>query len=259
MGLTILSGPPRDGGSAFSLPSTTTSTLAVNCLAWTGSGSVRLQCGDEATSGFTIGLSTDSGGGFAPAPSGDVTASCPSNTSAGSCSALWCATANAIGASCRPSGRGSGRRRRRPYCGAAAAGAVVRWAAVHDRQRTFCWRSRWCCSSSRSGHPARSGDRQPLRGRCEHLPMTSDTRQLPKNERARSVPGPNILDCMSRARVSSWRSRKSEPGRRIAGPCWSHCGQPHLHASADRATAVLDVEARPEAAVWMERAPSFVG
>ena len=97
-GLTILTRNVGDGGSAYSV--TTTSALPVSCLTWTMAG--LFACADEASAGFTIGLSTDSGGTFAPLLRlGDVTvASCPTNTSAGSCSASWCATANAIGASC---------------------------------------------------------------------------------------------------------------------------------------------------------------
>ena len=97
-GLTILTRTAGDGGSAYSV--TETSALPVSCLTWTAAG--LFACADEATAGFTIGLSTDGGGTFAPLLRlGDVTvASCPANTSAASCSALWCATASAIGASC---------------------------------------------------------------------------------------------------------------------------------------------------------------
>ena len=97
-GLTILTRTVGDGGSTYSV--TTASALPVSCLTWTMAG--LFACANEASAGFTIGLSTDAGDTFAPLLRlGDVTvASCPTNTSAGSCSALWCVTANAIGASC---------------------------------------------------------------------------------------------------------------------------------------------------------------
>ena len=97
-GITVLTRTAGDGGSAFAV--TTTSTLPVNCLTWTASG--LFACADEATSGFTIGVSTDGARTFAPLLHlADLTpVSCAADAPATSCTALWCSTATTIGASC---------------------------------------------------------------------------------------------------------------------------------------------------------------
>ncbi|HVZ89430.1 MAG TPA: hypothetical protein VHG72_20885 [Polyangia bacterium] len=101
-GLTILARSAGDGGSTFAV--TRTSPLSVNCLTWTATG--LFACANEATAGFTIGISTDEGGNFTPLLHlADLTpASCVSDASAASCGAQWCATAMAIGASCTVKG-----------------------------------------------------------------------------------------------------------------------------------------------------------
>jgi hypothetical protein len=97
-GLTILTRTAGDGGSAFAV--TTTSPLPVSCLTWTASG--LFACADEATSGFTIGVSTDGARTFTPLLRlADLTpASCTGDASVTSCASQWCSTAMAIGASC---------------------------------------------------------------------------------------------------------------------------------------------------------------
>jgi len=97
-GITVLTRTGGDGGSAFAV--TTTSTLPVNCLTWTANG--LFACADEATSGFTIGVSTDGARTFAPLLHlADLTpVSCAGDASVTSCAAQWCSTAMSIGASC---------------------------------------------------------------------------------------------------------------------------------------------------------------
>jgi len=75
--------------------------LPVDCLTWAYAG--LYACADEAIAGFTIGVSTDGGETFTPILHlKDLTpASCASASSAGSCAAQWCSTANA--APCRRS------------------------------------------------------------------------------------------------------------------------------------------------------------
>ena len=97
-GLTILTRKAGDGGSAFTLA--TTSPLPVSCLTWTASG--LFACADEATSGFTIGVSKDGGMTFTPLLHlAELTpVSCAGDASATSCAAQWCSTAMAVGAPC---------------------------------------------------------------------------------------------------------------------------------------------------------------
>jgi hypothetical protein len=97
-GLTILARVAGDAGSSYTV--TTTRPLPVTCLTWTAVG--LYACGDDATIGFTIGLSSDGGATFNPLLRlAELTpASCAASTSAAACGALWCATATVIGATC---------------------------------------------------------------------------------------------------------------------------------------------------------------
>ena len=103
-GLTILSRTPGDAASGSAYAVTTTNPLPVSCLTWTAEG--LFACADEATAGFTIGVSTDEGGSFSPLLhlANLKLASCPADTSAAACTAQWCSTAMAIGASCVATG-----------------------------------------------------------------------------------------------------------------------------------------------------------
>ena len=97
-GVTILGRSGGDAGGGYA--TTTTNPLPVSCLTWTASG--LYACADEVTAGFTIGISTDGGHTFtALLHLKDLTsATCAPASSAGLCSAQWCSTATAIGASC---------------------------------------------------------------------------------------------------------------------------------------------------------------
>jgi len=97
-GLTILGRAGVDAGGGYATAAN--APLPVDCLTWASAG--LYACADEATAGFTIGVSTDGGETFTPILHlKDLTpASCASTSSAGSCAAQWCSTANAIGASC---------------------------------------------------------------------------------------------------------------------------------------------------------------
>ena len=97
-GVTIFGRTGGDAGGSYA--TTSTALLPVNCLTWASAG--LYACADEATAGFTIGVLTDSGETFAPVLHlKDLTpASCAAASSAGSCAAQWCSTANALGASC---------------------------------------------------------------------------------------------------------------------------------------------------------------
>lgn len=97
-GMAILARTAGDAGGGYA--TMTTTPLPVTCLTWASAG--LYACADEATAGFTIGLSTDGGGTFDPLLHlKDLTsASCAPASSAGSCAAEWCSIANAIGASC---------------------------------------------------------------------------------------------------------------------------------------------------------------
>lgn len=97
-GLTILTRTAGDGGNAFAV--TTTNPLPVSCLTWTANG--LFACADEATSGFTIGVSTDGARTFMPLLRlADLTpVTCAGDASATSCAAQWCSTAATLGVSC---------------------------------------------------------------------------------------------------------------------------------------------------------------
>jgi hypothetical protein len=97
-GLTILGRAGVDAGGGYA--TIANAPLPVDCLTWAYAG--LYACADEAIAGFTIGVSTDGGETFTPILHlKDLTpASCASASSAGSCAAQWCSTANAIGASC---------------------------------------------------------------------------------------------------------------------------------------------------------------
>jgi MYXO-CTERM domain-containing protein len=103
-GVTILGRTFGDAGSVYA--AVTDNPLAVSCLTWTASG--LYACADEATAGFTIGISIDGGRTFAPLLHlKDLTAAaCAPASSAGLCEAQWCSTAAAIGASCAGSSDG---------------------------------------------------------------------------------------------------------------------------------------------------------
>jgi hypothetical protein len=153
-GLTILTNTVEDASSAYSVART--SALPVSCLTWTTAG--LFACADEATAGFTVGLSTDGGGTFAPLLRlADVTAaSCPDDTSASPCSALWCATANEIGASCLASGDAATMD--------AANGAGVDGGRLVEPRAAGCGCS--TCGSSRSLAVALALAISVLRARC---------------------------------------------------------------------------------------------
>ncbi|HVZ88629.1 MAG TPA: hypothetical protein VHG72_16780 [Polyangia bacterium] len=97
-GFTIFTRIAADGGSTFAV--TMASSLPVNCLTWTAGG--LFACADEATAGFTIGLSSDGGATFTPLLRlAELTpVSCVADASTAPCAAEWCSTAMAIGASC---------------------------------------------------------------------------------------------------------------------------------------------------------------
>ncbi len=97
-GVTILSRADGDAGTTYGVVKT--SPLPASCLTWTATG--LFACADEATAGFTIGVSTNGGGTFAPLLHlADLRpASCATGTSAAICASEWCATATTIEASC---------------------------------------------------------------------------------------------------------------------------------------------------------------
>jgi len=101
-GVSIVGRTLGDAGSGTTI--TTTNPLPVSCLTWTAAG--LYACADEATAGFTIGVSTDGGHTFASLLHlKDLTpATCAPASSAGLCAAQWCSTATAIGASCAGTG-----------------------------------------------------------------------------------------------------------------------------------------------------------
>jgi hypothetical protein len=97
-GLKILTRSDTAGASTFAV--TTTNPLSVSCLAWTMGG--LYACADETSGGFSVGVSTDGAVTFSPLLhlSDLRLQACGSGSSASACSALWCATATTIGASC---------------------------------------------------------------------------------------------------------------------------------------------------------------
>jgi len=104
-GLTILAradGAGADAGAGSVYTMTATNPLPVGCLTWTTRG--LFVCADEASAGFTIGVSVDAGRTFTSLLHlADLTpASCAAGTAAASCAGEWCATAAQIGAACAP-------------------------------------------------------------------------------------------------------------------------------------------------------------
>jgi MYXO-CTERM domain-containing protein len=97
-GVTVLTRADGDAGTTYAVAKT--SPLPTSCLTWTAAG--LFACAEEATAGFTIGVSTDGGGTFAPLLHlADLRpAACAAGTSAAICAAEWCATATIIEASC---------------------------------------------------------------------------------------------------------------------------------------------------------------
>ena len=110
-GATILVGGAKDGlwrASTSDLTFAKVSPLGVLCLAWASPGVYA--CADEATDGFTVGLSTDEGATFtAVMHRADLTGplACDAGTSVGAqCPALWPATECVIGAASCDAGPG---------------------------------------------------------------------------------------------------------------------------------------------------------
>jgi hypothetical protein len=100
-GLTIITRTDSSAGSSFAV--TATHSMPVSCLTWVAGG--LFACSDEATAGFTIGVSIDGGEGFVPLLRlEDLTPACLAGASASLCAAAWCSTATAIGASCAVTG-----------------------------------------------------------------------------------------------------------------------------------------------------------
>ncbi len=104
-GLTILAradGTGTDAGAGSLYTATATNPLPVGCLTWTTRG--LFVCADEASAGFTIGVSVDAGRTFTSLLHlADLTpVSCAAGTAAASCASEWCATAAVIGAVCAP-------------------------------------------------------------------------------------------------------------------------------------------------------------
>ncbi len=97
-GLEILTRSAAAGGSTFAVAMT--NPLPVSCLTWTMDG--LFACADEASVGFSIGVSKDGAQTFSPLLHlADLRLlSCDSRSSAATCSTVWCATATTIGASC---------------------------------------------------------------------------------------------------------------------------------------------------------------
>jgi MYXO-CTERM domain-containing protein len=97
-GVTLLTRGDGDAGTTYAVAEM--SPLPTSCLTWTAAG--LFACTDEATAGFTIGVSTDGGGTFAPVLHlADLRpAACAAGTPAAVCAAEWCATATIIEASC---------------------------------------------------------------------------------------------------------------------------------------------------------------
>jgi hypothetical protein len=98
-GTRIIERTDGDGGSAFVV--TAAHPLPVTCLTWTAQAAL-FACADDQSAGFTVGVSTDAGGTFAPLLrlADLVPAWCPAPTAGAACAGDWCPTATAIGASC---------------------------------------------------------------------------------------------------------------------------------------------------------------
>jgi hypothetical protein len=98
LGVTILARTDGGAGSVYAVAAT--NPLPVSCLTWTTGG--LFACADEASAGFTIGVSIDAGRTFASMLRlADLKpVSCATGTSAASCAGEWCATASIIGAAC---------------------------------------------------------------------------------------------------------------------------------------------------------------
>jgi len=134
-GVTLLTRADGDAATTYAVGQM--SSLPTSCLTWTTAG--LFACTDEATAGFTIGVSTDGGGTFAPLLHlADLRpAACAAGTSAAICASEWCATATIIEASC-----------------AATTDAAVDAASSGERPATATATATGCaCDAAGGGRP----------------------------------------------------------------------------------------------------------